>query len=130
MGHRDLLFQMLINLLDNAVKFTPAHGHIRVSLIQTGHHWVLSVIDNGPGIPEAGHSKVFDRLYRLDATRQTPGLGLGLSLVQAVTTLHQGSITLQDASKHHVGNESGLCVSVLLPVHTLETATAPKNTGR
>lgn len=130
MGHRDLLFQMLINLLDNAVKFTPAHGHIRVSLIQTGHHWVLSVIDNGPGIPEAEHCKVFDRLYRLDATRQTPGLGLGLSLVQAVTTLHQGSITLQDASKHHVGNESGLCVSVLLPVHTLETATAPKNTGR
>lgn len=129
LGHRDLLFQVLINLLDNAVKFTPVSGHIRVSLKQAGNFWALSVIDNGPGIPETEYSKVFDRLYRLDATRQTPGLGLGLSLVQAVTTLHQGSISLRDASTNQADNERGLCVSVLLPMHTPAGA-APKSTGR
>lgn len=129
-GHRDLLFQLLINLLDNAVKFSPVGGHIHVSLVQTPNAWELLVSDNGPGIPPAEHSKVFDRLYRLDATRQTPGLGLGLSLVQAVTTLHQGRISLRDAAEHHAGSESGLCVSVCLPAQMPEAAATPKNAGR
>lgn len=115
LGHRDLLFQLLINLLDNAVKFTPAGGHIDISLTPTADTWQLSVSDSGPGIPAAERSKVFDRLYRLDATRQTLGLGLGLSLVQAVTTLHQGRISLRDATPIHAGTENGLSVLVFLP---------------
>jgi len=124
-GHRDLLFQLLINLLDNAVKFTPAGGHIRVSLVPSREGWQLSVCDNGPGIPKSEQHKVFDRLYRLDSTRQTPGLGLGLSLVQAVTTLHQGSIRLTDAEQDATVPATGLCVSVFLPANT-----ATKNAGR
>ncbi len=129
-GHRDLLFQLLINLLDNAVKFAPVGGHIRVALAQNHNAWALSVSDNGPGIPKTEHSKVFDRLYRLDATRQTPGLGLGLSLVQAVTTLHQGRISLRDAAENHADNERGLCVSVFLPAHTPAADADTKNAGR
>lgn len=129
-GHRDLLFQLLINLLDNAVKFTPAGGHIHVSLTHAGSTWSLSISDTGPGIPATEHGKVFERLYRLDTTRQTPGLGLGLSLVQAVTLLHQGKVSLHAASEHHADADSGLCVSVSLPAHTPETDTETKNTGR
>lgn len=117
LGHRDLLFQLLINLLDNAVKFTPVGGHIAVSLQRSHQSWELAVSDSGPGIPKAEHGKVFDRLYRLDTTRQTPGLGLGLSLVQAVTTLHQGKISLDAASKPTGEPETGLCISVSLPAH-------------
>jgi len=129
-GHRDLLFQLLINLLDNAVKFTPIGGRIRVALVHSNERWQLSVCDNGPGIPKTEHHKVFDRLYRLDATRQTPGLGLGLSLVQAVTTLHQGSISLADAGQHADAPDTGLCVSVLLPAQPQEPGTAVKKAGR
>ncbi|MES3041548.1 MAG: HAMP domain-containing sensor histidine kinase [Pseudomonadota bacterium] len=116
LGHRDLLFQLLINLLDNAVKFTPIGGHISITLTQQSDFWCIEVSDTGPGIPESARRKVFDRLYRLDATRQTPGLGLGLSLVQAVTHLHQGRIVLQAAPTEHLqtGHE-GLRVSVFLP---------------
>lgn len=116
LGHRDLLFQLLINLLDNAVKFTPIGGNIGITLTQQSNFWCIEVSDTGPGIPESAHRKVFDRLYRLDATRQTPGLGLGLSLVQAVTNLHQGRIALQTAPTEHlqIGHE-GLRVSVFLP---------------
>lgn len=122
-GHRDLLFQLIINLLDNAVKFTPPGGHIDIVLTAAGNAWQLSVSDTGPGIPAAERGKVMDRLYRLDATRQTPGLGLGLSLVQAVTTLHQGRISLDSASAEPAGeaHQAGLCVSVLLPVQPQET---------
>ena len=117
LGHRDLLFQLLINLLDNAIKFTPVGGRIRLALASQGSSWQLTIADSGPGIPEAEHQKVFDRLYRLDATRQTPGLGLGLSLVQAVTTLHQGSISLSAAATETrlPHEQEGLCIAILLP---------------
>lgn len=104
-GHRDLLFQMLINLLDNAIKYSPAHSTISLVLSRHNECWQLSVADRGPGIPAAEHEKVFDRLYRLDGARQTPGLGLGLSLVRAIVHLHQGQIELNDA-------KPGLCLSV------------------
>ncbi|WP_022955388.1 ATP-binding protein [Perlucidibaca piscinae] len=93
-GHRDLLFQLLINLLDNAIKYSPPHTPIHVDLFETAEYWQISVSDQGPGIPEPERERVLERLYRLDATRNTPGLGLGLSLVAAVTRLHRGELTL------------------------------------
>lgn len=95
-GHRDLLFQLLVNLLDNAVKYTPAGGEIVVAAAGDAAGWELSVADSGPGIPEAERERVFERLYRVDASRQQPGLGLGLSLVKAVIDLHRGSVVILD----------------------------------
>lgn len=95
-GDRDLLFQALANLLDNAIKYTPAQGRIDVD-VQT-HDQVpsLTISDSGPGIPASMRGKVFQRFFRIDQSRNTPGSGLGLSLVAAVAQLHGVRITLED----------------------------------
>lgn len=108
-GHRDLLFQLLINLLDNAIKYGAPDTDIVLSCSQVDGRCVLVVRDHGPGIAAAQRERVFERLYRLDSTRMTPGLGLGLSLVRAVIHLHEGRIALRDASP-------GLQVDILLPL--------------
>lgn len=98
-GDRDLLFQALANLFDNAIKFSPESSTIHATLQGTE----LKLCDSGPGIEKSEHDKVFQRFYRTDASRSTAGSGLGLSLVKAVATIHNISITLID-------NEPGLCV--------------------
>lgn len=107
-GHRDLLFQTVLNLIDNAIKYSPNGGTVELSLTRDGDEWRLSVRDEGPGIPAAERERVFERLYRLDSARDTPGLGLGLSLVQSVVALHRGRIVLDDATP-------GLAVTLYLP---------------
>lgn len=97
-GHRHLLFQLLINLLDNAVKFSPSQTTVVMAARVIDDHWQLSVSDAGPGIPRGQRQQVFERLYRLDTSRSTPGLGLGLSLVKAIATLHRGEVALRDAT--------------------------------
>lgn len=96
-GDKDLLFQLFANLFDNAVKYTPAGGTITVVLAQHDGHTVISVADTGVGIPAGDKLRVFDRLYRGDSSRHTPGNGLGLSLVRAVVDMHAGTIRLEDA---------------------------------
>lgn len=98
-GDRDLLFQALANLVDNALKYTPRGGQVTVSLAVEE----ICICDSGMGIPEAERDKVFQRFYRSEQSRTTPGSGLGLSLVQAVTKLHNIKVTLRD-------NAPGLCV--------------------
>jgi len=109
-GEADLLFQMFTNLLDNAVKYTPEKGDIRVSLrgdSVAGHTVVIA--DSGPGIPAQEHKNVFRRFYRVESSRgEQPGHGLGLSLAQAIAQYHQGSLELS-------GNYPGLQVRVSLP---------------
>jgi signal transduction histidine kinase len=96
-GSRQLLAQALANLLDNAIKFTPAGGRIRVFL-QTGRGGPEVVVeDNGPGIPADKREIVLGRRVRLDEARKLPGSGLGLSLVAAVTKLHGARLILDDA---------------------------------
>jgi signal transduction histidine kinase len=107
-GDRDLLFQAIANLLDNAIKYTPAHGEIRCSLLPDNGGARLLLSDNGPGIPAAQRDKVFQRFFRLEQSRTTPGNGLGMSLVQAVMQLHHLTIELQD-------NRPGLRVMVRFP---------------
>lgn len=107
-GDRDLLFQALANLLDNAIKYTPVGGRIRVCLERIGSQARIVIADSGPGIAEEKRSKVFERFYRIEASRsQEPGNGLGLSLVAAVIKLHDGRIELAD-------NRPGLQVSLYL----------------
>ncbi len=100
-GDRDLLFQALANLIDNAIKYTPAGGEVTVSLLPNE----IRICDSGIGVPQAEQEKVFQRFYRSEQSRTTPGSGLGLSLVQAVTKLHDMKISLSD-------NDPGLCVSL------------------
>jgi len=108
-GDRDLIFQMLANLLDNAVKYTPGAGKISVTLTAPeGGKPSLQISDSGPGIPAADRENVFQRFFRLESSRGLQsGNGLGLSLVQAVVKLHRGEIRLQD-------NHPGLRVVISL----------------
>lgn len=95
-GDRDLLFQALGNLVDNAVKYTPKGGQVDLSLRVTDKAVTIEVADNGPGISPELHGEVFRRFFRADSSRSTPGSGLGLSLVQAVIQLHGATIELLD----------------------------------
>jgi len=97
-GNRQLLAQALANLIDNAIKYTPDRGHIRVLLHNLVAGPEVVVEDNGPGIPIDKRELVLGRRVRLDEARKFPGSGLGLSLVAAVTKLHGARLVLDDAN--------------------------------
>jgi len=107
-GDRNLIFQALTNLLDNAIKYTPTGGLVSVSLAAEDAGHVLLVNDNGPGIPPDMREKVLQRFFRLDKSRSKPGAGLGLSLVQAIAQRHKARLTFSD-------NEPGLRVQLIFP---------------
>ena len=107
-GDRDLLFQAISNLVDNAIKYTPANGTVAIRLDAEPSGARVVVADSGTGIPEQERQRVFERFYRLETHRGSPGSGLGLSLVAAVVNLHGGSVTLED-------NHPGLRVQLDLP---------------
>jgi signal transduction histidine kinase len=87
-GDRDLLFEAIANLVDNAIKFTPQGGRVELSLLGQGNEAVVRVCDTGPGIPANESELVTRRFYRSDNGRREPGLGLGLTLVSAIAKLH------------------------------------------
>ena len=87
-GDRDLLFEAVANLVDNAIKFTPAGGKVGLDLQRGDKETIVRVSDTGPGIGEQEREAVLRRFYRSDKMRNTPGVGLGLSLVAAITKLH------------------------------------------
>jgi signal transduction histidine kinase len=95
-GDRQLLAQMISNLVENALAHTPAGATVMLALRKAGTRLEIEVSDNGPGIPEAERDKVFDRFYRLDRSRTTAGSGLGLALVKAIAMLHGLSLRLED----------------------------------
>lgn len=107
-GDRDLLFQALANLLDNAIKFSPAGGTVAIAARSRGEAVEIAVADGGPGIPDTLKERVTERFFRIEASRNAPGAGLGLSLVAAVAERHGGSLKLGD-------NEPGLRVALTLP---------------
>jgi len=107
-GDQDLLSQLLVNLIENAIRHCPQRTRIVVGLATTADGPVLSVADDGPGIPAIERDNVFRRLYRLEKSRTTPGSGLGLALVKAIVDLHDATIRLED-------NYPGLRVSMTFP---------------
>lgn len=107
-GDRDLLFQAISNLVDNAIKYTPANGTVAIRLGTGPAGARVVVADSGAGIPAEERTRVLERFYRLETHRGSPGSGLGLSLVAAVVNLHGGSVTLED-------NCPGLRVQLDLP---------------
>jgi signal transduction histidine kinase len=110
---RELLGQVVANLIDNAIKYgmpetSERKPRIAISARQEGGDAVLSIADNGPGVPEADRARVLQRFVRLEKSRSEAGSGLGLSLVAAVVRLHHGTIQLGDAMP-------GLIVTIRLP---------------
>jgi signal transduction histidine kinase len=95
-GDRDLLFDAVANLVDNAIKHGREGGRVTVQVGQGDGGAVISVADDGPGIPADEHQQVFKRFYRLERSRRTPGNGLGLSLVAAVARLHGARVDVED----------------------------------
>src|SRR5262249_30721359 len=96
LGDRDMLQQAVANLLDNALKFSPPGSTIDLSAATTPGGVEVSVADRGPGMPQEDRAHAAERFFRGESARSTPGSGLGLSLVQAVATLHGGSLRLDD----------------------------------
>lgn len=107
-GDRELLVQMFVNLIENALGHTLSGTAIEVSLESSGPGALVTVADHGPGIPEAERARVLQRFYRLDTSRGTPGSGLGLALVAAIAELHGVEMTLSD-------NQPGLRVMLRFP---------------
>jgi signal transduction histidine kinase len=95
-GDRDLLFDAVANLVDNAIKHGRDAGQVTVEVKESAGRTVISVADDGPGIPVDEYQHVFKRFYRLERSRRTPGNGLGLSLVAAVARLHGAHIEMID----------------------------------
>jgi len=91
------LGQAVNNLLDNALKYTPEDGKVTLAASADSGGAVLTVTDNGPGVPFAEREAIFRRLYRGDASRSQRGLGLGLSLVKAIVESHHGTVSVDDA---------------------------------
>ncbi|APQ10591.1 two-component sensor histidine kinase [Pseudomonas oryzihabitans] len=98
-GDASLLFEALVNLLDNAIKFAPVGGQVRLLARSAAGGVRIEVSDDGPGIPEAERESVLRRLYRGDASRQQPGYGLGLSLVAAIVRLHGFQLRIEGAEQ-------------------------------
>ncbi|MEJ0099644.1 MAG: HAMP domain-containing sensor histidine kinase [Pseudomonadota bacterium] len=98
MGKRQLLAQLIANLLENVVKYVPAGGQIRMTARTEGKRVLLAVSDNGPGIPAADRERAQEPFVTLQASGDKPSSGLGLSLVKAIVRLHRGELTLGDNS--------------------------------
>jgi two-component system sensor histidine kinase TctE len=109
-GNAFLLREMLNNLLDNAVRYTQADGHITVNVSRENEHVVLAVEDDGPGIADEDRERVFERFYRVLGTG-TEGCGLGLAIVREIAIGHGAETTLQPGA-----NGRGTIARVAFPV--------------
>lgn len=114
------LRQVIANLLDNALKYTPPGGKVSISARADGNQMKLSVADTGCGITDHDLRRIFERLYRADSSRSHRGLGLGLSLVQAVVQSHHGKIEVDSAPNR------GSCFTIYWP---LESPAPPQAGG-
>ncbi|MFI5013950.1 MAG: sensor histidine kinase [Hyphomicrobiales bacterium] len=107
-GDKELLTQMVANLVDNAMRHTPAGTSIEIIGFRAKHSVGLIVADDGPGVPSDEKDRILERFYRADHARATPGSGLGLSLVAAVVDLHGGRVCVED-------NKPGLKITIAFP---------------
>jgi len=116
-GDEDLLRQMILNLVDNAIKYTPAGGVVRLNLIQESDNYMISVSDTGPGIPLEAQAHVFDRFYRASIERShseetvSDGTGLGLAIARWIAQAHDGALELS------LSDHRGTTFIVKLPAH-------------
>ena len=111
-GDPELLTQMFVNLVENAIRHCPAGTLVTCAVTEAAGKVIISIADTGAGIPVVERENVQRRLYRLEKSRTTPGSGLGLSLVRAIADLHKASVTLRDTNSAH---GKGLTVEVSFP---------------
>ena len=111
-GDRMVLRQALINLVDNAIKYTQSGGRIVIRVVELGKNKVIDVVDNGPGIPKDLRSRVFDRFYRVDKSRsrENGGTGLGLAIAKSAVEVQGGTLSLE------LSNGVGSVFRITLPV--------------
>lgn len=109
---RDLIFQCVANVLDNAIKFTPENGQIKIYVGATHEQIIVRIEDSGIGISKEKHSDITRRFYRADKSRTSKGNGLGMAMVAAIVDLHKGHITFE---QNPLKKQSGLGVTIRLP---------------
>ena len=120
MGDRGRIEQVMLNVLGNAVKYTPDGGHIRVTAGTVGERVWMEVADDGIGIPKADRSRIFERFYRVDKarSRESGGTGLGLSIATEIVQRHNGALSLVDREG------PGTTVRLELPIRQSEVGGA------
>lgn len=109
-GNASMLFRLVFNLGENAIKYTPAGGMVEIILHQRAREAILEVRDTGPGIAPEEQGRVFDRFYRGDPARGRGGTGLGLALVRSIVLMHNGRISVEST------RGQGSCFRVTLPL--------------
>jgi two-component system sensor histidine kinase QseC len=109
MGNPTAINILLRNLVDNAIRYSSENGFVKIDIQENEDSVTLSVMDNGPGIPEELRERVFERFFRITGT-QTTGSGLGLGIVQQIAKLHQGEVHLLTPSSGH-----GLEIQIIFP---------------
>lgn len=93
-GSQEMIRHVWLNLIGNAIKFTPENGHIYIKAKETDTDILVEIIDDGPGMNEADAKRIFEKYYQADKSKARQGLGLGLSIVQRIVELNRGSVTV------------------------------------
>jgi two-component system OmpR family sensor kinase len=127
-GDHDRLIQVLLNLLDNAIKFTRADGTICLRAAREGPAILIEVADDGVGIPPAHLGRVFERFYQSDTARNERGAGLGLAIVEAIVRAHGGTVQASSVLGHGTTISvrlPGAGIATMVPVHGGQGASAP-----
>lgn len=128
-GQSLLLGEALNNLIDNAIRYTPAPGHITVSLYEQTNSVVLAVEDSGPGIPPEERERVFDRFYRVLGSG-VDGSGLGLAIVKEIAQRHQANVLITDTHRqHHETHATGARIEIHFPGMLQRTHAEQKSEG-
>jgi heavy metal sensor kinase len=122
LGDREVIRQALINVVDNAIKFSPPEGQIRIRLAETGNAAVCDVIDSGSGVPVEARTRIFDRFYRADGP-EVSGTGLGLSIAKGAVEASGGQLTL-----HETGSR-GSTFRISLPTAPGAVSAASRRAG-
>lgn len=110
-AHKAFLTQAIINIIENAIKYSPADSIVKISLLAIGNEIQIKITDQGPGIPSELRSKIFERFYRIDnsRSRETGGFGLGLAIAKEIIELHGGKIEVVSEGK-------GATFKIILPL--------------
>lgn len=117
LGNAFLLREMINNLLDNALRYTPPGGRVTARVVAQGDFALLEIEDSGPGISDAESQRVFDRFYRVDGT-DGEGSGLGLAIVREIAEVHQAAASLRPNNRDmEIGEPSGCVARIVFPVY-------------